>query len=151
MTFKTGSGTVVSLDRAFEAIEGLASTVKMQSQVLFDRSAAGSTTGEHIFRYFDNLGDARNALQAWVAKMTDNAAAAAYAQDRYNDPTYDAAAEYTTLLAQINATLAFIATNIPTDLIVWDDTNGYVNWVSYNSGQTSGLRTQLQSLIDVID
>ena len=151
MAFNTGTGTSISLDRAFEAIEGVAFGIKNLSQALSDRSAAGNVTGEHIQRYFDNLGDKRNELQSWAAKMTDMTAATAYARDRYNDPAYDAQAEYTALLAQINATLSFIATNIPSDLIVWDDTNGYVDWVPYNSGQTAGLRAQLQALVDAID
>lgn len=151
MTFKTGAGTTISFDRAFETIEGIAASVQRLSNALQARSAGGTMTGQDVIRYFSDLGSLRNDLEDWVARFTDVAAATAFARDRYNDPAYDPVAEYNTFRGEINNTLTFIATNIPTDLLTWDDTNGVVTWNTFTAAATATLRTQLQALIDTVD
>ena len=151
MAFKTGEGSDVSFDRAFEAVEGIAVSVKQLSTQLQTKSANGTLTGSDVVRYFTDLGGLRNKLDEWVARFTDAAAATAFARDRYNDPAYDPIAEYNAFNTEIDNTLTFIATNIPTDLLTWDAVNGVVTWNAYTPEQTATLRTQLQTLINTVD
>lgn len=148
---RTGTGTVVSFDRAFEGIEQLASSAKTLSENLSAKSLADTLTGRDVSRYFGDLGNVRDQLQGWAAKFTDTAAATAFAQDRYNDPTYDPIAEYQAVLAAINGVLNYIAANIPTDLLTWDAAGGQVSWNNYSAAATAGLRSELQTLIFAID
>ena len=152
MAFRTGTGSAVSFDRAFENLESLASAVKSLSQQLRDKSAADQLNGSHIHRYFTDLGNVRSQLEGWAAMLTPQAAAAnAYAQDRYNDPTYDAITEYTAMKNAIGDTLAFIEANVPTDLITWDAVGGNVTWNTFSAAATAALRTQLDALIATVD
>lgn len=152
MPFRTGTGSAVSFDRAFENLESLASAVKNLSQQLRDRSANDQLNGSHIQRYFTDLGNVRSQLEGWAAMLTPVAAAAnAYAQDRYNDPTYSATTEYTAMNTEIGNTLTFIAANVPTDLLTWDAAGGVVSWNSFSAAATATLRTQLDALIATVD
>lgn len=151
MAFRTGTGSAVSFDRAFENLESLALQVKSLSQQLRDRSAADQLTGLHIHRYFKDLGNTRSQLQGWVALLTDIPAANAYAQDRYNDPTYNAQTEYTAMNTEIGNTLTFIEANVPTDLLAWDAAGGNVTWNAFSAASTATLRTQLDALIATVD
>ena len=151
MAFRTGTGAQVSFDKGFEQIENIALAVKRMSETLRTQSAEGNLTGSAVVRYFDDVGNQRLALEDWVAKFTDTAAAAAYAQDRYNDPTYDVVAEYTAFRNAINDVLNYIEANIPTSLLTWNATAGIVTWNSYSVGGTSGLRAALDALIATVD
>lgn len=151
MAIKTGSGSEISFDRAFESIEQLAASAKQLATALRNKCLASTVTGRDIITYFQDTGTVRQDLQGWAAKITDTAAANAYARDRYNNPSYNAVNEYNALNAALNSTMQYIAANIPTNLLTWDEPNGDVTWNVFTSAQTAALQTELNAIIATVD
>lgn len=78
---------------------------------------------------------------------------AQYAKDQENDPAYDVAAEFTALQASMAAATAWMVANVPTNVTAkspdqWD--GGVIISTAFTAGQTGGLQTALQAVIDGI-
>lgn len=151
MSLPTGIGTTKSLDTVFGELEGLAFKVKALAQTAQARAQAGNETAERIVEVFRQLGSYRTELNT-LATGVDAAAANAFAQDRYNDPTFNLTTEYQAVVAQINAVLTWIETNADaTTLLIFDANNGAVNWNTYTTQQLTGYSNELGSLLALID
>lgn len=151
MSLPTGIGTTKSLDTVFGELEGLAFKVKALAQTAQARAQAGNETAERIVEVFRQLGSYRTELNT-LATGVDAAAANAFAQDRYNDPTFNLTTEYQAVIAQINAVLTWIETNADaTTLLIFDANNGTVNWNTYTAQQLNGYSNELGSLLALID
>ena len=76
---------------------------------------------------------------------------AAYAQSQEDDPTYDVASEFVSMLAAIDAATAWMDANVPTNVTAktppnWDDSESMIS-DTFSTGATTGLRTQLDAVI----
>ena len=151
MSLPTGIGTTKSLDTVFGELEGLAFKVKALAQTAQARAQAGNETAERIVEVFRQLGKYRTELNT-LATGVDATAANAFAQDRYNDPTFDLTTEYQAVIAQMNAVLTWVETNADAaTLLIFDANNGTVNWSTYTAQQLNGYSNELGSLLALID
>ena len=151
MSLPTGIGTTKSLDTVFGELEGLAFKIKALAQTAQGRAQAGNETAERVVEVFRQLGQYRTELNT-LATGVDAVAANAFAQDRYNDPTFNLTTEYQAVVAQINAVLTWIETNADaTTLLIFDANNGTVNWSTYTAQQLNGYSNELGSLLALID
>lgn len=139
------------LDGAWKTVREQAGVVKLAAQKLRSDTAVGSVTGTSIIDFAQQLADSRGRL----AEAAAVPGIEAYARNQINDPTLDLAAEYTAMVTQINATIAWVRTNFPQDannylLYVKLDANGNRQLRTFDSASTAGLRTVLDSLIATI-
>ena len=96
------------LAEAYKSIKGTSYQVKRYADGRSAIFVNGGTESE-ILAAVDNLSSMKNILQtsAGVAGLAE------YAKIQEDDPTYDVVAEYTTMLAAIDAVLAYITNSIP--------------------------------------
>lgn len=152
MAFPSTDGTHRQLSEVLRAIRELAKQVKADSTSLRTRTAAGPVSCNAIISYVDTLA----ALKARMGVLAQAPGLAAYAATQFSEPGFDIAAEYAQMVAQIDATGSWIATNIPKDaggrwLAAEELVNGVRVDRMLSSASTSGLRTQLDALIATID
>lgn len=140
-----------ALSRAYSTIKSRALDVRNQSISVRDVSAAGPLSAERIINYAAALDRARTDLTA----LASVPGLAAYAQNEENNPSLDIVAEFNAMVAQINATTAWIATNFPEDangykLAFQMGSQGTVVWRTFDSASLAGFRTILDALIGTI-
>ena len=76
-----------------------------------------------------------------------------YAKAQENDPAYNVATEFTSMQSAIVACMGWMGANVPTSVTAkapstWD--GGSIISNTFTSGQTAGLQTALQTVIDTI-
>jgi len=132
-------------------VRGTAGTVKSRAQSLRSLSAAGNVSASQILDLTTLLADAKVRFTAAAAVSS----LGAYAQAQVGNPSLNVAAEFTAMVAQIDATIAWCFTNLPNDgtylLAVTMTADGRYSWRTFTPATTAGLRTQLDALIDTID
>lgn len=143
--------TSQALSTAYGQIKGRALDIRLQSVALRASSAAGAVSAERIVGYSAFLNRARTELAA----LASTPGIAAYAQEQENNPGLDIVAEYNAMLAQINATTAWISANFPEDvggykLAFQINVNGALVWRDFDTASLASFRTVLDSLIATI-
>lgn len=143
--------TSQALSTAYGQIKGRALDVRNQSVALRASSAAGPVGADRIIGYSAFLDRALTELAALAATP----GLSAYAQNQENNPALDIVAEYTAMVAQINATTAWISTNFPEDVSGYKlafqiGSQGALVWRSFDTASLAGFRTVLDALIATI-
>lgn len=146
MAMPTGllSSALKEIDQSVIAVKGLTSAINTAA-------TAGFISSSSIFAYYARLKAERNRLNTLQSKP----GLAAYAQSQYNNGALNIAAEFTLMFNAIDATLAWIETNLPKDgngflLISTLGTNGPVDR-QFSQAETAGFRTQLAALLATIN
>lgn len=151
MPFPSSSGRPV-LAETLREIQNIAQNIKSRSQSTRDRSAVQNILALEILE-----------LQAGLKKNLDrlnvlrtSSGLTAYAQEQIDDLVFDIAAEFNTMLTEVQAVLDQIRADLPTSAagfvesrkIEADDT---VTNQTFTPAQTADLRTRLAVLIAAID
>ena len=150
MAFPSNLATV-ALGKCVDDMMSQAGMVKTYAQRLDAKSSTGTCTIDDILNAARGIYNAKQALAA----LASTPGLPAYAKTELNSASYDIAAEYAAMLAQINATLAWIAANLP------KDGSGYVLDYqvdatfakvprTFTSGSLAALRTQLAALVATV-
>lgn len=153
MTFPSSLGSKPeTLSQALEKITRTAGQVKAAAQQIRAASLTGPTGVNNVITYLGDLADFRDTL----ARLSATTGLAAFAQAQYSSASLDIAADYTTMLAAIDAVRTWIATNFPKaasgELLEKKfDANGRVVLNTFTTAALAGFRTQLDALIATID
>jgi len=155
MSFKTKSTQDIPAEQFDRALQ-LASQVKRSANSFRDMAVAGSVRTDDLF---NGLVNHLFQIRQGLAKAQATPGMAQYAKDQFNDPAYDVAAEFTTMMAEINTMTAFLEANYPTGpgghlqtrLFVGDGSGATVSDTITNPSQLTALITRLDALIAVIE
>ena len=152
MTFPSSSGGRPALADSLGEIQQIATNIKSRAQSTRDRATVQNVLALELLE-----------LQAGLKKRLDRLnvlktepGLAAYAQEQLDDVGFDIAAEFTTMLTEVQLTLDQLRTDLPTSAagfvearkIEADDT---VTNKFFTPAQTATLRTRLDALIATID
>lgn len=145
------STSTTDLDTAWNIVRNRAAQLRQSSQAL-NVQASQNTGADRIVGYLGSLADARDAISAAAATP----GLAAYAQAQINNNTFDLVSAFNTMVAQIDATRAWIKTNFPKDgsgnlLYQQLDANGRIVTLQFTSAQLAGLQSVLVALVATID
>lgn len=153
MSFPSDGGTLkFGLSEAWQGIRRAASQIKQSATTLRDSSAAGSVASRAILNFVNLLRDKRVEMAAFAAVP----GLAAYAQEQVDDPTLDIAAEYTAMVAAVDATITWVVDNFPKDANGWLlartlTAQGQLQDRMFTTVALANLRTELDALIATID
>lgn len=151
MAFITGDGATQSFPRAFSEVEQLATGVRNHSERVYSKAASGDLTGLDVINYFRDVGQKSNEMGAIVAGMSA-AEANAFAQERYNQPSYNVATEFAAMMSAIDDILAWINANVPvSSILTFNNGSRVIDWTTYTPSQTNQFRSKLQDLAATID
>ena len=142
--------TAPELATAYAQIKNRVGFIRQRTQALRGASLA-TTSAQTIVTYVQEMAT----MRASLAVLTAIPGMAAYAQAAENNPGLDIVAEYNTVIAQLNATTAWIADNFPDDgtgykLAFTLSQGGDMVWRTFSSASLGGLRTVLDALIATI-
>lgn len=111
--------------------------------------AAGSADYDFLRDIYLTLSRAKNGFD----NLRTTPGLADYASSQENDPAYDVAAEFTSMLSSITSAMAWIEANVPTSVTVQPVTDwgaGSMISQTFTPAQTTGLRSVLDSVIATI-
>lgn len=152
MTFPSSAGSKPeTLAEAMSKIKANAAAIKASCQQIKAASLSGPIGANNVVTYVGDLADRKTEL----ARLTATPGLTAYAQSEY--PSMDIVAEYNTMVAQLNATVAWIVNNFPKAPTTNElkektlDANGRVVLNTFTTASLAGFRTQLDALIATID
>lgn len=129
---------------AYQTLKQIVGNLKQQTQRLSAQSSAGNVGARRLAEYASYLRD----VKVDLAKYINTPGLDQYVKDEKNDQTYDLMAEYTALVAKIDAVIAWMVTNWPSaDLIVLN-ADGSFNYRQFTPAQTTTLRAELGTLIN---
>lgn len=138
------------LARVYQQITDEAAEIKRQAASLRAQAAAGNVQSTQILDWFIGLGSSR----VTIAALASTPGLADYARNESSNESYDVAAEYTTMLAAIDGSMAWVTTNFPKDgsgyLLARQFSGNTIVDRSFNTAATAGLRTLLDSLTATI-
>lgn len=153
MPFPTYSGTK-SMDQALAWSEarGHATAIKSSATALKQRTAAGQVSAYEILDFAKNVG-------SWKARLLSAATVpgiAQYVKNQLDDQTIDIVADFNAMLSALDACLSYLINSIPQDasnylLVAKIGLSGDLVYRQLSSGETSGLRTQLDTLLLTLD
>lgn len=140
-----------NLADAYRLLKGRASDVRSQSVSLRAASIAGVVSADRILNYLAML--ARSKTEMTTLAVIPGLAA--YAQAQENNGTLNITTEYTTMVTQIDATVAWIVANFPQDgsgfkLAFTMANDGTLAYRTFNTPTLAGFRTALDALIATI-
>ena len=140
-----------NLADAYRLLKGRANDVRSQSVNLRAQSLAGAVGADRILNYAAML--ARSKEEMGLLAATPGLAT--YAQTQENNGSLNITTEYTTMVAQIDATVAWIVANFPQDgsgfkLAFTMANDGTLVYRTFSTATLAGLRTTLDSLISTI-
>jgi hypothetical protein len=151
MAFPSNTGTIpLTLEQTFSLIRSVAGTVKTNAQALKARSLAGVVPAPDVTSYCVGLANQRDQLAALAATT----GLQAYVTEYY--PAVDLAAAYSQMIAQVDATIAWIVANYPKAATnelrerTWGAGGKVVN-NTFSTSDLAGFRAQLDLLIAQID
>ena len=151
MAFPSSAGAnPFTLDDAFKRVREVAGRIKTLSTTIRTSSAAGPITATSVIRYCEALA----ALKAQLASLAATPNLGAYAQQQY--PGLNLAAEYSTMAAQIDVTVAWVVANFPKApggqaLEGALDASGNFVPATFTTAALATFRTQIDALIATID
>ena len=134
---------------AYDIVRRAAVQLKINLQGINLRLSSSDADYDFLREIFRTLERANNQFN--TLKTTPGLAD--YAKDQEVDPTYNIVAEFTSMQSTITASIDWIVANIPTNVTAktpdnWGDGTLISN--TFTPAQTSGLRTQLSSVITEI-
>jgi hypothetical protein len=140
-----------NLADAYRLLKGRANDVRSQSVNLRAQSLAGAVGADRILNYAAML--ARSKEEMGLLAATPGLAT--YAQTQENNGSLNITTEYTTMVAQIDATVAWIVANFPQDgsgfkLAFTMANDGTLAYRTFNTPTLAGFRTALDALIATI-
>ena len=140
------------LATAWRGVRLFAGAIKRDAQNLHALSVAGPVGGSQILDFLTRLADNR----AELARYTQVAGLAAYAQEQINDPALDVAAAFVAMRDQADACRDWAIANFPKDgngflLARTFLADGRTQDRQFTAAALAPFRTQLQSLIATID
>lgn len=152
MAFLTQVEATVSLRQILKEIISIARAIKSASTSMLDQSAAGDVSAHDIallandFQIHD---DRLSSLETAPGLLQ-------HAKDHFNDQTFNATAEVTSLKVATASTITWIDANIPKSaggrwLEIEEIVAGRVVERTLTPAQTAGLRTELTALLATID
>lgn len=146
MAFRAGN--VIPIE-AYTIVKRAAVQLKLNMQSMKAQLAASGANYDYLRDIYRTLERANSQFD----NLKTTPGLAAYAQDQENDPAYDVAAEFTAMQAAITAAMTWMDSNVPTSVTAkspanWGD--GSLIETAFTAGQTAGLRTALQGVIDTI-
>jgi hypothetical protein len=155
VAFPSSSGTrQQSLVQALGTLRGNAGAVKSRAVALNTACAAGNVASSVLLDFATFLADSKTVMQTASAIP----GLAAYAQEQISDATFDIAASFTAMMAQIDATTTWFIANFPKDgngfllaKTFTGDNSGRAQDRQFTPAQTATLRTVLSALIATID
>lgn len=143
------SANVILLRDALDIVRQAASSVK-SGAVNLKAISLGTTGASSIINFALMLAEQK----ALLAQYAGTPGLGAYAQSQLNSQV-DIVAAYTTMVAQIDATVAWIIANFPTAGGFIQErqftADGRTTERTFTSDSLAGLRTQLDALIATID
>lgn len=146
MAYPTGM-----LSFVLEHIDRRIADVKRNATNVRNEANSGDIPSSRILTLLVNLRQDRTSLVAAAATP----GIGAYAQQIKNNPTLDVVAEFNSVIASLDQVVAWIVANFPQDGqgFLLAQTLGPAGPVDrmFTPAQTSGLRTQLDSLIITIE
>lgn len=150
MAFPTPDSANGPRNTGFDELMAIMRTVRLRTKRLFDQSAAGPIQGVFVVKeyYNDMLLASKNRLDELVALpgMRDYANAEFPPQSGIDINT-----EWTNTQLAINSVLTWIETNVPTNTLISFNPGGGLNYQTYSTTQTAGLRVELQKILDAIE
>lgn len=150
MAFPSNDGTV-SLEPVWAALQGHASRTKRKAQSLRTATLSPCTAALILGTVRDIIA-ARDAMQA----IASTPGLEAYGREQIGNPVLNLAAEYTAMIAAINAVRDWVFANIPKEagtgylLIETINTELTTTDREFSSVSLGGLRTVLDTLIAAI-
>jgi hypothetical protein len=151
MAFPSSGGTTRSLGDVWRLVRGLAANVKAQAVGLRAGAAAGPVSAGRVLEFLDELANAKARFEEAAAIS----GLAAYAQEQIGNPALNVAQEFASMLAQVDATIAWGAANLPAQggflSVLTLPASGVYTWRSFSVAETAGLRVRLDALIATID
>ena len=151
MAFPTDT-TQVMLAFALREIQATAGSLKNRAISLRDNTASSGSTATAVLEYHSNLKSKSDRLSTLAATP----GLVQYAKDQFDDQTFDVTAEFLAMMTEMQNVLDWIRANLPVSAdgfveekkIEADDS---VTPKTFLVGQTAGLRSQLNDLIDTIN
>ncbi len=139
--------------RAFNNADSTVVRLRALAGALDAQMASGPVPARTILE--DLLEELRSSRVTLISSR-DTSGILDYARDQFGDATIDLPAEFLALLAAIDMVIAWIVVNFPVG------TGGFIQQHilaadgsmtdrSFSSGQTAGLRTELQALVAAIE
>jgi hypothetical protein len=146
------SSSTITLNDALKTLREGAGMIKTQSLSVRATSLTGTLTYPVILNYMGGLKSHKARMDAAVAAVGASALSA-YAQEQLGSATFTA--DYSTMLATVDATVAWIAANLPKDgsnyaLAVIVAADGATTDRVFTSGQLAGFRTNIDALTATI-
>lgn len=140
-----------NLADAYRLLKGRANDVRSQSVNLRAQSLAGAVGADRILNYAAML--ARSKEEMGLLAATPGLAT--YAQTQENNGSLNITTEYTTMVAQIDAAVAWIVANFPQDgsgfkLAFTMANDGTLVYRTFSTATLAGFSTTLDSLISTI-
>lgn len=140
------------LENVLDTIQKRASQIKNEVQSLRDTSATNNVARSRFANLMRSL---QQTIDEWDA-LSSTPGLAAYAQEQFNDPTLDLAAEYTAMRAAAVTLRDWIFNAIPTHspsgaaLMSILNADGTVTPIEVTPAQSSGFRTEADIFIATI-
>lgn len=155
MAFPSSEGTIkTNLSRSWDNARDIAGTIKARSISFRGALASSVATSETILYYAGNMATMRDQLVA----ISNIPGIAAYANEQINNPAFDVATEFNTMVSALNGVSAWIIANFPKDgsgfllaKTFHADNSGRTVERMFTSVQTAGLQTALDTLIAAIN
>jgi hypothetical protein len=151
MAFPTSQSRPETLAQALAQIKDEAGRVKVFAQQIKARSLAGAVPAHDVTSYVGGLAAAKDE----IGRLAATPGLGDYAQTEYQG--IDIGAEYATMLAQINATIAWVVANFPKTPATGElrertlGADGRPVAVTFSTSALAGFRTQLDALIATLD
>ena len=137
------------LDAKYENFKVQAKRLDDRCQNSIDEMAAGNVDSEAIIALYRFLTQVKVRLTTFAAIP----GIVQHVKDAKDDQTYDISTEITALQAEITSTLAWVEINFPKSgdyLLYLRIIDTVITPRVFSTAQTSGLRTDLQGIVDLI-
>lgn len=145
MAFNTNS-----LDDVYRSILVQARDIKSRTQSIRAQSAAGAISSEIIIEWYLRVQGDRSS----IVSLVSTPGLPEYAQLQSNSESYDVSAEYTAMLAQIDASLTWVVNNFPASG-GFTQSHSFVSGVytarTFSTASLATFRTVLDALIATIN
>lgn len=143
MAFKASN---VLPSTAYDTVRRTAIQLKNNLQAVNARLAASNTDYDYLREIYLLLKRADDQFDT----LSATPGISQYAKEMENDPLYDVAAEFTAMQGAISSALAWLDSNVPTNVTIkspasWD--NGTLITNTFTPAQTAGLRTKISDVI----
>jgi len=142
--------TSITTQRAYQQVKGAAANVRANCSAFISKLAGENTNYQTLRDVYVLLHNA----SAQLSSLASTPGLAEYAAAQEGDPQYDVVAEFTALQGTIAAVLAWMQSNVPTNVTAvspanWPSSEGLIA-TTFTPAQTAGMRTQLAAVVAAI-